>query len=134
MAFSRAAQTSTKTGNPRPHKRNVTLAEERMPTPKQYASPAQRQQAYRQRQQQARLLERQEKGLPALPAIASLPGQRRWQALLAQAHAALVCVHSEMQTYYDQRSDAWQESLRGEALLERIESIETLMADLDAVR
>ena len=105
-----------------------------MPTPKQYASSAQRQQAYRARQKQSRLLERQEKGLPAVPAIASFPGERRWQALLAHAHAALVCVHSEMQTYYEQRSDAWQESQRAETLLERIESIETLMADIDAVR
>ena len=104
-----------------------------MPTPKQYHSPAQRQRAYRQRQQQARLLERQQKGLPAAPAIATLPGERRWQALLAHAHAALVCVHSEMQTYYDERSDVWQESQRGEALLERIESLDTLITDLDAV-
>ena len=105
-----------------------------MPTPKQYACSAQRQRAYRQRQQQARLVERQEKGLPAAPAIATLPGERRWQALLDHAHSALVCVHSEMQTYYDERSDVWQESQRAEAILERIEAIETLMADLDAVR
>jgi hypothetical protein len=105
-----------------------------MPTPKQYTSDAQRQRAYRERQQQARLLERAEKGIPAAPAIATLPGERRWQALLAQAQAALECVHSEMQTYYEARSDAWQESPRGEVLLERMESIETLMVDLDAVR
>jgi len=105
-----------------------------MPTPKQYATAAQRQRAYRERQQQARLRERQEKGLPASPAIATLPGERRWQALLASAHAALACVQEEMQTYYDERSDVWQESQRGEALLERIESIEALIADLDAVR
>lgn len=85
-------------------------------------------------QQQARLLERQEKGLPAVPAIATLPGEQGWQALLAHAHASLASVHSEMQTYYDARSDAWQEGQRGEALLERMESIETLMVDLDAVR
>ena len=105
-----------------------------MPTPKQYTSDAQRQRAYRERQQQARLLERAEKGLPAAPAIATLPGEQRWQSLLAHAHAALMSVHSEMQTYYDARSDAWQESQRGEALLERMESIETLLVDLDAVR
>jgi len=105
-----------------------------MPTPKQYISDAQRQRAYRERLKQARLLERQEKGLPAAPAIATLPGEQRWQALLAHAYASLVSVHSEMQTYYDARSDAWQESQRGEALLERMESIETLMVDLDAAR
>jgi hypothetical protein len=104
-----------------------------MPTPKQYASAAQRQQAYRQRQQQARLVERQQKGLPAAPAIATLPGERRWQALLASAQAALACVHSEMQDYYDERSDAWQESQRAEDLLERIDAIEAIMADLDVI-
>lgn len=105
-----------------------------MPTPKQYASSAQRQRAYRERQQQARLLERQQKGLPAAPVIATLPGERRWQALLEHAHAALVCAHEEMQAYYDERSEVWQESQRGEALLERIESLESLICDLDSVR
>lgn len=105
-----------------------------MPTPKQYASPALRQQAYRQRQHQARLAERQEKGLPPAPAIATLPGERRWQALLTHAYAALAEVQTEMQTYYEQRSETWQESPRGEALWERLEALDTLMADLEAVR
>ena len=105
-----------------------------MPTPKQYASPALRQQAYRARQQQARLVERQEKGLPPTPAIATLPGERRWQALLTQAQAALACVQTEMQDYYDARSEAWQDSERAETFTQRLEALETLITDLDAVR
>lgn len=105
-----------------------------MPTPKQYASPALRQQAYRERQKQARLTERQEKGLPPTPAIATLPGERRWQALLTQANAALTCVQAEMQAYYDARSEVWQESERAEIFSQRLEALETLITDLDAVR
>ena len=103
-----------------------------MPAVKQYASSAQRQRAYRERQQQARLLERKQKGLPAAPAIATLPGEKRWRALLENAHAALVCAHEEMQAYYDERSEVWQESQRGETLLERIEILESLIGDLES--
>ena len=72
--------------------------------------------------------------MPAAPAIATLPGERRWQALLTQAHAALTCVQAEMAAYYDARSEVWQESERAETFTQRLEAIETLLTDLDAVR
>jgi hypothetical protein len=37
----------------------------------------------------------------------------------------------EMQAYFDDRSEQWQESERGETLQERIEALETVLSDLE---
>lgn len=96
-----------------------------MPTPRQYANPAERQAAYRARLAAARKQEQEAKELP-LPAVASLPGPARWQALRRQAALLLERAEEEMQAYYDQRSERWQESERGEAFLERLEALQEL--------
>ena len=105
-----------------------------MPTPRRYSDPAARQRAYRERQAQARLAERTLKGLPATPLLATIPGERRWQTLLEQARTALSCMHTEMQAYYEDRSETWQEGERGEALLERLDSVEALLSDLEMLQ
>jgi len=105
-----------------------------MPTPQRYSDPAARQRAYRERQAQARLHERKQKGLPATAMLATLPGERRWQTLLEQAQSALLCVHTEMQAYYEDRSETWQEGERGEAMLERLDSVESLLCDLETLQ
>jgi hypothetical protein len=97
-----------------------------MPTPRQYANPAERQAAYRARLAAARKQEQEAKGLPPLPAVASLPGQARWQALRRQAALLLQHAQEEMQAYYAQRSERWQDSERGEAFLERLEALQEL--------
>ena len=64
-----------------------------------------------------------------------MPGQARWTALLAQAQWALLQVSSQMQEYYDERSEAWQESERGEDFAQRLEAVQEVleaMAELDA--
>jgi len=53
-------------------------------------------------------------------------GARRWAVLLGQAHGLLTRVADEMATYGDARSDAWQESERGDAFTEQIEALETV--------
>jgi len=105
-----------------------------MPTPKRYRDPAARQRAYRERQAQVRLQERQEKGLPATPMITTLPGERRWQTLLDQAQSALLCAHTEMQSYYEDRSETWQEGERGEAMQERLDTVADLLSDLETLQ
>ena len=50
-----------------------------MPTPRRYASHAERQAAYRQRVAAARQQELQSKGMAPLPRVASMPGTRRWR-------------------------------------------------------
>ena len=95
-----------------------------MPTPRLYANQAARQAAYRGRVAEARRKELRTKGMPALPAVASLPGNARWQAMIWQASLLLRTVREEMQEYYDQRSAAWQESERGGSFLDRLEATE----------
>ena len=102
-----------------------------MPTPRRYANPAERQAAYRQRQVEARRKEQAAKGLPPLPAVASLPGYTRWQALLQQAGLLLGTIQEEMQEYYDGRSQSWQEGERGEAFLERLQAIQEAQAAVE---
>ena len=103
-----------------------------MPTPKQYATSAARQHAYRLRAALSRQQQLQAKGLPVLPAIASLPGETRWRALHQQAVVALATQQTEMQSYYDARSDTWQASERGDLFLARLEALESLLNELDA--
>jgi hypothetical protein len=102
-----------------------------MPQQRIHSTSADRQRAYRQRQTEARATERQEKGLPPLPTIPTLPGERRWAASIAQARALVEQTRDEMQAYFDDRSEHWQESERGETLQERIEALETVLSDLE---
>lgn len=99
-----------------------------MPTPRRHANQAARQAAYRERLRVARRKELEAKGLPALPAVASLPGTARWQALLQQAERLLQTVHEEMQEYYDQRTEAWQTSERGEVFVDRLQAVQELQS------
>ena len=91
-----------------------------MAAPRKHASAAARQAAYRQRcaaQIQAQL----DSGRAA--AIPSMPGQRRWDAMRKQALCLLEHVASEMATHHEQRSERWQDSEKGEAFIEMMESI-----------
>ena len=101
-----------------------------MPQPRRYADPAARQRAYRARQELARLADQQAKGLPPAPALSTLPSRARWQALLTQARLALETTRDEMQSYYDARSETWQEGDRAAALLGQIENLEQALEAL----
>jgi hypothetical protein len=102
-----------------------------MPQPRKYENAAERQRAYLARREQTRCQQLQAKGLPALPTMATMPGERRWQGLLESARITLQTLHQEMQAYQEQRSEAWQESDRGQAMAERIELLEALIADVE---
>ncbi len=104
-----------------------------MPQPRKYDSAAERQRAYLARREQARCQQLQAKGLPALAAIATMPGERRWQGLLESARISLQTLHQEMQAYQEQRSESWQESDKGQAMAERIEMLEALIAEVEAL-
>lgn len=102
-----------------------------MPQPKKYANRAQQQAAYRQRRACAERELLAQKGLPARPAIPTLPGHARWNAMLCQARSLLGTAVGEMQCYYDERSQAWQESAAAEELLARRECLEEIIAQLE---
>ena len=104
-----------------------------MPQPRQYASRAEQQAAYRKRREisdQARLAQ---KGLPALPSIPTIPGNARWSAMIAQAHLLLSEAVAEMQSYHDDRSEQWQESAKAEDLLAKLEQLQETMEQLQGI-
>jgi hypothetical protein len=101
-----------------------------MPQQRKYNTNAARQEAYRTRCEQSRQIALAAKGLPSLPAIATIPGWPRWNASFTAAHALIADSLSEMQDYFDDRSQNWQESQRAEEHQERIASVE---AALDAL-
>lgn len=82
-----------------------------MPTAKKYESAAQRQAAYR--------LRCKELEVP----VPAAPGQKSWKAMLGRALSLVEQTSEQMQGYYDARSEAWQDSNRGEAFIETMESV-----------
>jgi hypothetical protein len=97
---------------------------------RQYADPAARQRAYRSRLAQAR----EEAGLGAAPAAPRRAGEGRWRVLLAQAEATVEGVCAEMEAHLAERSEAWQESERGERFQERVESLQEALERLGEAR
>lgn len=102
-----------------------------MPTPRRYGSATERQAAYEKRRKAARDEELREKGLPPMPLISTMPGTRRWTGMMNLAHALVQIVCDEREAYYDDRSEAWQESERGETFQDRSEEIAKLLESLD---
>lgn len=102
-----------------------------MPTPRRHVHPAARQAAYRARCAAARKQEQAAKGLPALPAVATLPGWRRWNAVAQQVAQLLKTAVEEMEAYADERSEAWEDSDRGGDFRERLEMWEQALASTE---
>ena len=102
-----------------------------MPTHRKHASNADRQAAYRARRELARETELRAKGLPQIPRVPSIPGHRRWDVMVIQAHSLLESIAMEMDTYYEERSEEWQTSERGEQFDERKESVEQIAAQIE---
>jgi hypothetical protein len=102
-----------------------------MPQHRRYQDNAAKQRAYRARQALARRAEQQAKGLPPAPPVPTLPSRARWQALLTQARVALENARDEMQVYYDERSEAWQQGERAATLAEQIDQLEVVLTDLN---
>jgi hypothetical protein len=98
-----------------------------MPQQRIHVSAAARQAAYRARREHARQVALAAKGLPPLPAIATLPGWARWNASFRAAHELVAESLSQMQDYFDDRSENWQESDRGTEHQERIASVEAVL-------
>ena len=94
-----------------------------MPTPRKYGNNAERQAAYRARR--ASCTDKTQAPVT--------PGYRRWEGMIRDSRCLLDSVNHEMESYYEERSERWQESDRGERLTEMMESIEeitTMMHDL----
>lgn len=92
---------------------------------------AERQARWRERRKQEIVVLQASKGIPGLPVLSTIPGERRWASLLDQARASLRLMCDEMQAYYGDRSEQWQEGERAAAMQERIDAIEGILADLE---
>jgi len=90
-----------------------------MLTEKQRAQAAIRQSRFRKRQQEARRREQREKGLPPMPKITAMPGSARWKATIEAAEALLSQAAEEMDDYWNERSEIWQEGYAAEEHLQR---------------
>ena len=52
-----------------------------------------------------------------------MPGMARWNQSIASAMGILSTTAEEMQSYFDGRSEKWQEGDRGQAFQERLDAI-----------
>jgi hypothetical protein len=62
-----------------------------------------------------------------------MPGTARWRQAIANAVDLLSMVADEMESYFDDRSEEWQEGERGDSFRERIDALceaRDLVADL----
>lgn len=105
-----------------------------MPQLKKHDSPAARQAAYHKRSEQARREQLSAKGLPATPAIPTMPGYPRWRCAIEQARLLVDMVHTEMEDYADQRSEQWQETERAETLQQQMEDVSEARDKLDDIQ
>lgn len=85
-----------------------------MPQPRKYQSAAQRQAAYRHRNEQATRNLLATRGLPPMPALPAIPGTVRWNAIIGQIKQLAGTARTEMEHYAEQRSEAWNDSERAE--------------------
>jgi hypothetical protein len=93
-----------------------------------------RQAAYRVRQAAQRRQELADRGLPSFPPLPTMPGTARWNAAIQRCMVLLTLICGEMSTYYDDRSQTWQESDRGENHQEQIEALNDLLVSLEEIR
>lgn len=94
------------------------------PLPSKYKTRDGQQAAYRQRRIVSEKELLSQKGLPAFPTIPTLPSHAAWSAMIAPTHRLLSEAVVEMQTYHDDRSSEWQESVKAEELLGKVEQLQ----------
>ena len=90
-------------------------------------SAAAEQAAYRKRCEAARKRVLASKGLPQLPAISTMPGWPRWTASLSTARELIERTVEEMQEYFDERSEEWQEGEKAPVFQERIDEVQAML-------
>jgi len=94
-------------------------------------SNAERQKAFRERLRQRLAAVDTPAPLPDKPKLSAMPANKRWAALLDQAKVILTIRRDEMQEYFDDRSETWQEGEKGAAFQERLDAMESVLDELD---
>jgi hypothetical protein len=106
--------------------------ETRLANPPRYRTNAERQAAYRRRHKATIDDLTKTKGLPAMPAVDSMPGWSRWNKAVHQVQLLLDQIQNEMQDYYDCRSEPWQESDRAEEFQQKLNELGEIRDNIDA--
>ncbi len=101
-----------------------------MPQLREHANAAARQAAYRKRCERERRLVLASKGLPQLPAISTMPGWPRWNASLSKARELVERTVEEMQEYFDERSEEWQDGEKAVVFQERIDEVQAMLDEM----
>ena len=66
-------------------------------------------------------------------ALSNFPGTVRWNAVIRRCSDLLALIRDESASYYDDRSEAWQEGERGEAHTERVEALTEIVDALEQI-
>lgn len=91
------------------------------------ATNAQRQAAYRRRRRAIMDDILSMRGLPPLPAVSTIPGWPRWKEAMTRIVAQMEVIENEMNEYYDERSERWQESDKAETFYNNRELLRTII-------
>ena len=105
-----------------------------MPQERKHENSAGRQAAYRKRCERERIQTLKSKGLPQLPAIPTIPGWPRWKTSLSTARDLVERTVEEMQEYFDERSEEWQESERAVEFQEHIDTVQSMLDEMPEMR
>jgi hypothetical protein len=95
-------------------------------------SNAERQKAFRDRRKQQAAGAFAPAPLPAKPRI-SVPAVKRWDSLKSRAVENLEQLRDELQEFFDERTEEWQEGERGQVYSDRIDAVESLLSDLEGL-
>ena len=98
---------------------------------RRYATNAERQAAYRTRQEGVPIPPLY---LPALAPLSTVPSTARWRSALDLATRLLQAVSEEMQAYSDERSEAWHDGERAETLHENLDQVNEMLGQIDDLR
>lgn len=112
---------------------HVMIQEATLPQLRKYKTRSEQQAAYRLRVKRSLEELVSLKNLPSLPAVPTIPGTHRWRAMLASAQLMLETVAQEMIDYYEDRSQQWQESEKGDDFLMKHENLQECISQLQNI-
>jgi hypothetical protein len=101
-----------------------------MPTPRKHENASAKQRAYRERQITRRL----EGSRPGKRFGSHRAATARCKTVQAQTLELLCSLKEELQAYWDDRSETWQESERGEAFQNLIEQVEEACSSVENIQ
>ncbi len=65
--------------------------------------------------------------------MSNLPNTSHWRSLKESARQTLEKLQKEMQDYFDERSDKWQESDKGFDFEETLDELASVISDLELI-